>query len=263
MPILQKPESSQDVIAKYGLTALRSGADLAVSESGDLALNKEGYPRIGSVAHDAMHRLTESWRWNAPALRTMFVAGLELREDYARFNAEREAVMSQPLIPGEFSHLSQIAGFHAAFDGMASSAVSQSAIAGAIIVVLASILQRFKNALGDCEDDWKIGNPKFNGVSLGDLIAAAANSFRHADEWVEANHAGEFNDRQARSINVLRQAWVIGINSFVFDAAPICMVVLERIASGDFENLARSVLGFANELTLKAKERERSECSPR
>ena len=258
MPILQVPEPYQDMIALYGITALYSGGDLALTPTGDIALNDEGDLRMGSIAHDAMFRLVQSWRYNAPALQMMFGAVKELRSDQARFDVERETIINQPLISGKLLPSSKVTAFHAATDGVVSSGVSRSAMAGAIVVVMASLLMRFRKALVDGENDWKSSSPAFSGVSLGELIVAAANGFRHADEWAAAHFGRQELTRQQKfSIDPLRQAGVIGPNSFVFDASPIFETVLFMIAGDDFQKLARSILGFANELAVKAKERER------
>ena len=68
MSALIDPDSYDDVIFRYGLTALYNGGDLQI-ENVDLALTKDGDLRLGAIPYNAMFRLVQSWRYNVPAMR--------------------------------------------------------------------------------------------------------------------------------------------------------------------------------------------------
>jgi len=59
MSALIAPDSYDDVIFRYGLTALYNGGDLQI-ENGDLALTKDGDLRLGAIPYNAMFRLVQS-----------------------------------------------------------------------------------------------------------------------------------------------------------------------------------------------------------
>jgi hypothetical protein len=51
---------------------------------------------------------------------------------------------------------------------------------GCVVLVLGGALLRLRNDL-DAEREWNATEPSFNSCSLGAIVVASANGFRHAD----------------------------------------------------------------------------------
>jgi hypothetical protein len=248
MPLSIEPYSN--FLDRLDITTLKGGVDLQV-ENGDIALNKLGDLRMGSPVEDAMFRLVNSWRYNAAGLRLAFDGVSQLR----RLQAETDAARSVAILGQEPE------GFRKFTDQSIGAALSRAALSGSILVVLSALVEAFRKAAEVVEDDWRNTETLFSGVSLGRLVVAAANSFRHADEWARAYYAQSFTTQQKSSLELLSAAGVVGKDAFSSDASPICEMTLKLIAGDDFERLEREFFGFANGLVLKAKIREHQEAS--
>ena len=94
MSALIDSDSYDDVIFRYGLTALYNGGDLQI-ENVDLALTKDGDLRLGAIPYNAMFRLVQSWRYNAPAMRLMFDTIYELRNAKPELEQNLEEILSR------------------------------------------------------------------------------------------------------------------------------------------------------------------------
>jgi hypothetical protein len=90
--------------------------------------------------------------------------------------------------------------FHALGEEAGAGEFGGAACAGAIMVVLNNLLQRYKTDLSGVNPKWEGVGPQFNGYSLGEVIDAAANNFRHHDEWARIRKP---DPRQTKSIAVI------------------------------------------------------------
>jgi hypothetical protein len=72
------------------------------------------------------------------------------------------------------------------------------------MVVLSNLLQRYKEDLHAETLNWDAIGPVFGGCSFGQIVVAAANNFRHHDEWTRTGR-WELNERQKASISVIEQ----------------------------------------------------------
>src|ERR1700720_2105469 len=251
MSALIDPDSYDDVIFRYGLTALYNGGDLQI-ENVDLALTKDGDLRLGAIPYNAMFRLVQSWRYNAPAMRLMFDTIYELRNAKPELEQNLEEILSRGPALGPFLPSTDWPLYHASNDAIGATEVSRSALAGSLIIVVGSLLGRFKDDLNVSSADWNAGMPNYAEHSFGRVVTAAANSFRHADEWKKALFAKNTTDQQQRSMDVLKGA--LGLQAeHVLDNS--CEAVLDLIGNQDFDELAKSALTFANGLALQTEAR--------
>jgi DNA methylase len=141
MSALIDPDSYDDVIFRYGLTALYNGGDLQI-ENVDLALTKDGDLRLGAIPYNAMFRLVQSWRYNAPAMRLMFDTIYELRNAKPELEQNLEEILSRGPALGRFLPSTDVPLYHAANDAIGATEVSRSALAGSLIIVVGSLLGR-------------------------------------------------------------------------------------------------------------------------
>jgi hypothetical protein len=130
--------------------------------------------------------------------------------------------------------------------------VSRSALAGSLMIVVGSLLGRFRDDLGVSSADWNAGTPSYASYSFGQVVSAAANSFRHADEWKKALFAKNPDAQQRRSMNVLKAALSLQ-TSHTFDNS--CEAALDLIGKQNFDEFAKSALTFANGLAIQAEAR--------
>jgi len=250
MSALIAPDSYDDVIFRYGLTALYNGGDLQI-ENGDLALTKDGDLRLGAIPYNAMFRLVQSWRYNAPAMRLMFDTIYELRNAKPELEQNLEEILSRGPALGRFLPSRDVPLYHAANEAIGATKVSRSALAGSLIIVVGSLLGRFKDDLNVSAADWNAGTPNYAEHSFGQVVTAAANSFRHADEWKKALFAKN-TDKQQRSMDVLKAALGLQAEHMLDNSSE---AVLDLIGNQNFDELARSALTFANGLALQAEAR--------
>src|ERR1700733_6663950 len=75
------PPSYEHVLETYGLDILKGGADFCI-ENGTLALTKDQDIKLGDTVHNALFRLVQAWRLNAPHLRFLFdmMALMQMRQ---------------------------------------------------------------------------------------------------------------------------------------------------------------------------------------
>jgi hypothetical protein len=114
------------------------------------------------------------------------------------------------------------------------------------MIVLSGVLLRFKNDI-DARTDWSSTGPFFNTHSLGAIIEAAANGFRHADEWAKTRPP---TAQQRSSQDIINGA--LSGRPLPGERSPgRCVEVLQLLSGGDFEHLACNVFTFAHNLALK------------
>ena len=120
-----------------------------------------------------------------------------------------------------------------------------STYAGAVVLVLNGLLQEFRNQVKG-RDEWNNSEPLFGGRSVGAILAASANNFRHNEEW--QRDSGHPKDIQLPSIKVLAAALQEPIACDGADhqlGRHVCLEVLQLLSDGSFETLSRNVFAFA------------------
>jgi hypothetical protein len=192
----------ESIVARHGLGGILAAGDLQLTPSGNIAATPDRDLKFGNEQCNAMHRLVLRWRSNARVLETLLdlVAVDNLRKHMAE--AEREAIVYGSPV-SEFPSLERIEEFNARSEEAETGEFGSAACAGAIMVVLNNLLQRYKNDLSRVSPKWRGIGPQFNGYSLGEVIEAASNNFRHHDEWARAQ---EPTQKQLKSIRVIEAA---------------------------------------------------------
>jgi hypothetical protein len=247
-----KPPLYNEVVETYGLEILKAQGDWSIME-GDLAATKDGDIKVGDTVYNGLYRLVEAWRHNAPHLRFLFemMAAMRVRrtglddkmnqvgeEKRARFDIKTH-MRPDP----EFTE-----AFHSVIDEQDSADFGYVTYGGCLIMVLSGSLTRFKDDIDATSDDWTKAAPLFNGCSLGQVIVAAANGFRHDDEWGKTRPASQ---QQKVSQDILATA--LKGNPVLHGRTPgMCAEVLEMLSKGgDFEQLTSSMFTFAHNVALR------------
>jgi hypothetical protein len=113
--------------------------------------------------------------------------------------------------------------------------------AGCLLISLSNALSRFKKDIGPGEH-WDAAAPLFGGFSVGRIVIAAANGFRHEDEWARSQ---KMSPRQKASYDI-----IIGV---LAGRDPVGEPTLSRsvhivhlLGNGTFDVLAKNVLTFAH-----------------
>jgi hypothetical protein len=195
----------ESFVKRLGLGGILSGGDWQLTALGGLGMTPDGNPKCGDDRYNAMHRLVLRWRSNTRVLETLLdlVTVDNLRKHTAE--AEREAIVCVALV-GEFPSPERIEEFHARGEEIETGEFGGAACAGAIMVVLNNLLQRYKTDLKAVNPKWGGVGPLFNGYSLGEVIEAASNNFRHHDEWARIERTQKLTKPQMKSIPVVEAA---------------------------------------------------------
>lgn len=228
------------VVAKHDLGGILAGGDLQVTASGDIALTRDGDLKFGNDQCNAMHRLVQRWCFNTRVLEALLA--LVIEEGRRKDDAERE----RNAVAGiAFAEPSMTEKFHALGEEIGAGEFGGAACAGAIVVVLNNLLQRYKTDLSGAAAKWEGVGPLFNGYSLGEVIDAGANNFRHHDEWARTRKPDE---RQKKSIDVIEAV----LNYTVMSPALVvpwrrnaCAELIAVLGQSDFATLEGSFFAFA------------------
>jgi hypothetical protein len=200
MPTMKNVQSYEQVVDSYGICALRAPADLQLTASSDIAVH-DGDLKLGDDRYNAMFRLVQAWRFNSPMLEQLFTLVAESEQAKLRLLEEQEQSIS--LLSATNWSGDVVKQYHSVGDQIGASELGGAACAGALFVMLNNVLSRFKNDLKISQGRWAAGGPLIKGVSVGSLVAAAANNFRHYDEW---RRAKKLSQKQLSSIRIISRA---------------------------------------------------------
>ncbi len=230
----------ESIVARHELGKILAGGDLQVTASGDIALTRDGDLKFGNDRCNAMHRLVRRWCFNARVLETLFKLVTEESQRKRQAESEREAVAGVVFASPELTKK-----FHALGDEIGAGEFGSAACAGAMIVVLNNLLQRYKTDLSGVNPKWEGIDPQFSGYSLGEVIDAAANNFRHHDEWARTRKPGP---RQKKSIAVIEAV----LNYTLLSRAIVvpwrrnaCADLVGVVGGADFTTLEQRFFEFA------------------
>jgi hypothetical protein len=227
------PPQYREIIERYNIDYLKTTGDL-VAKNGNIAITKRGDLMLNSDEYSALATLVGYWRFNEPYLRTLFALALTTKGRL------------ESLIKTRDDSLDRFVN-HERNDEISANAIGTSSYAGAIVMVLSRLLLAFKDDLNATDQEWTQSGPKIEGCSIGAIIEAAANNFRHNDEWLK--HAPKPTPQQLRSIRVLATALrepIAQDGSHHGLSRDICPEVLALLSDGDFERLASNHFAFAN-----------------
>jgi hypothetical protein len=232
--------SYEQVIETYTIGLLKAPGDLQLTAGGDIAVH-DGDLKFGNDQYNAMFRLVQAWRFNSPTLAALFNLAVDSGKTQNRLTKEQDELMSM-LVATNWSRDS-IKEYHAKNDEIGASEIGEGACAGALFIILSNLLLRFKNDLQVVQDRWVKSGPLISGISVGLLVSAAANNFRHYDEWRRSTPPTR---QQRSSMSVISQ--VLGSGPQLI-RENVCPKLLEAISHGIYENLNKALFEFAKSVS--------------
>jgi hypothetical protein len=245
------PPSYEHVLETYGLDILKGGADLS-NENGDLASTKDGDIKLGDTVHNAMFRLVQAWRLNAPHLRFLFGMMILMQSRRRKLDDKMNEIgkkrntrfdINYPANDAEF-----ITSFHDVIDEQGAAEYGFATYAGCVVLLLSGALLRFKNDLDATGADWTEALPLFGGHSFGQVIVAAANGFRHDDEWAKTRPS---TPQQMASKEILTKALPSSLVPHA-RAPGRCPEVLDTLSDDKgFDRLTANLFVFAHNVALR------------
>jgi hypothetical protein len=250
-----KPRPYNEVIDRYCINILKSPGDLVIKD-GDLALTKSGDLMLKNAEYSAMFRLVQGWRFNTPTLQTLFEQVFATRRRRKELDDELNGVFAghvfdpkavAPFMPDP----ARVERYHELNDEIAANEIGASACAGAVVLVLSGLLQSFKDDMDATKDDWEKSAPLIEGCSIGMILTASANNFRHNDEWLKTRPP---KAQQLSFIRVLAAAFCEPIAPEGADhrfSRDICPETLDLLSGGDFERLAENLFAFVNNMVKR------------
>jgi hypothetical protein len=182
----------------------------------------------------------EAGRFNSPTLEGLFNLVIAAEEARSRLSGEQERAL-ETVFAANWS-ANSLKQYHSKNEEIGANEIGEAACAGALFVILSNILSRFRNDTRASQELWAKGEPLINGVSLGILIRAAANNFRHYDEWRSASAP---TAQQLASMEVLLKALTMPPQII---RENVCPKVIKIISNGDFGYLNDSLFEFAKSI---------------
>jgi hypothetical protein len=229
-----------ETLNRYGLSRLLRGGDLQLTAEGNIAVTADGDLQFGDTVCNAIFRLVQAWIFNQPTLGELFEAMLSTSERLKKILGDRRT--------GVGASLSQDASaYHQETTAIGDHESSSAIYAGTICLVLNDLLQQFKSDLGPTTHAWEQSGPSFGGYSIGEVFRAAANNFRHHDEWARTP---EPTDRQLKAMNVLwsvleKQPRANGVQRI---RENVCREILLAVSARSEERMHELVFEFATSL---------------
>ena len=211
-----------------------------------------------AVEFGAMFALLDGWRFNEPTLRFLFDRVFEIWRRRDELTASFRAMAQQPQGPINFTPEAPFGlddqGVLGASDEIAAHDLGATAYAGAVVLVLSGLLQTFKDNMNATTAEWN--NSLIGGRSIGAILAASANNFRHNDEWLKdrAHPTGQ----QLASIRVLADAFGEQIAPDGADHRlyrNTCPETLQLLSDGSFDTLSENFFAFANSMVQRPPKR--------
>lgn len=245
-------------VERYGLHMLKEGGDLQIVD-GDLALTKDRDLMLGDKSYNALFRLAEHWRHSAPHVAVLMdlldqMAG-NLCEAQRRLDDAAVAETQRKQEAWTFGASSEfLRAWHSHYDEEGGAVFGQEIYAGCIIMLASNALLRFWDDLDRPEGPWRNCRRQFGGRSVGEILIASANGFRHADEWVKTR---PMTAQQRRSADVLTSTLGAPDISQLEPSPPgRCQEVIRLLAAGEgFDGFNKAMLGFAQDVALVCRQR--------
>lgn len=219
-----------DIIDRYGINYV----------PGDIRFTGNS-AKIGSDRDDALRVLVEGWRHVEPQLGDLFHEML-LSNKLLHDLDEGVAKVSMQMWTEESSgdH------FRAVLDERQAMEVIRDAQSGALIITLSDLLGRFRRDVNPTRQAWQSASPLIANRSLGVIIDAGANSFRHYNEWQhDWNERQRFSRRQLNSIEVIADVLHVHPSEKLRAACNASFGLLWALSRGDWEILAHRLFKYA------------------
>lgn len=138
--------------------------------------------------------------------------------------------------------------FNTINDEIGASSLGAEACSAAAVLILNSLLLGVKEDLEISRTTWDQTGPLVGGVSVGAILSASANNFRHRDEWRTSRPP---TAQQLSSIRVLASALEEPIapdGSGHKLSRDVSLEILERLSNGSWEELNFRTFEFGHNL---------------
>ncbi len=239
------------LVNTYQLRTRITPGDLSV-KNGDLALTKDRDLKLGDDLYSGLFRFVQAWRYHYPHLRQLFSLAQEMASRCPTLEEQCEKALLEA--QGKFSASPSKEHFdvyHELIDQIDASEIGQKIYSSCLILLIDASLRRLKDDIDAKQSTWANSKPAFNGISLGELVKASANSFRHADEWAKSAVP---TPKQKLSQTPLNKAMRNTLDDWQQRTID-CSAVLRTLSDGwRFETLEAAVIGFANNLVERARD---------
>ena len=246
------PPRYDEVVERYGIEILMAPGDWSIVDGG-LATTKDGDIKVEDTVYNGLYRLVEAWRLNSPHLRFLFEMMKVMRVRRIGLDDKMNQVGEDKRARFDIKTYLQpdpvfTEAMHTVGDEQTSADFGYVTYAGSLVMLLSGSLSRFRDDIDATGDDWTKAAPLFNGCSLGQVIVAATNGFRHDDEWGKTRPA---RPQQKVSQDILTGA--LKGNPVLHGRTPgMCAEVLEMLSrGGDFDQLTSSMFAFAHNVALR------------
>jgi hypothetical protein len=240
------------LVEKHGLSVLMKPGDFSLNNGG-LRTTKDGDVQIGDVFYSGMFRLVQAWRFSRPHLATVFALSVDMARQRSMHDQKTEeiAIATHDSFDAAKPPQDHFAPLREAFEASAAFELGQKLYAGCAVLLLDGVLRRFCDDV-EAGQAWREAGPQFNGVSLGRLVTASANAFRHADEWAKTRPP---TDQQRRSQETLKTALSWSPWGNLADAFD-CAGALNTLSDGgDFSRLESNIFTFAHNVAIACQAR--------
>jgi hypothetical protein len=244
-----------EVVEQYGLEILKSPGDLVLKD-GNLALTKIGDLMLKNAEYSAMFRLVQRWRFNAPTLQSLFdlvfttkCRRIDLDDSLNGVFLDRrfDPKAANPFIPDQ----SSLDRYHELNDEIGANELASVAYAGAVVLVLSGLLRSFKDDMDATRDEWEKSAPLIEGCSIGSILAASANNFRHNDEWAKTRRPKQNQLASIRVLAAVFQEQIAPDGTGHRLSRDICAETLELLGGGNFYKLSANLFAFANNMVKR------------
>lgn len=243
--------SHEEIVTKFNLEILKSPGDL-VLRNGDIAMTKSGDLMLNNEHYSAMRRFVSAWRFNAPMLKSLFDLTMVVSSRSEDLKRSLNQGVDYRSDPSQKSFPPGSTAFERRFalnEEIAANMLGSESCAGAILLNLTSLLQALRDDINAPRLDWEGTTPLIHGHSVGVILVASSNYFRHWDEWRKTSPP---TTRQATSMVVLNavldSAGLKQRNHRLMGVEGICTKILDVLSDGDFERFSERVFAFANGL---------------
>ncbi|QOG22254.1 MULTISPECIES: hypothetical protein [Bradyrhizobium] len=248
-----KARPYDEIVETYNLTILTEMGDWSLDGTGDLVTTKDGDPQHGDIAYNGLFRLVQMWRYSEAHLRYLFATVDEMQSQRRALdddlnavgNKAHEEIMRGHRMPsGAFG-----AALHDVWDRQAAAVFGAGIYAGSLMLMLSTVLLRLRDDI-EGKRYWSMMGPSVSGHSIGAIIEAGANGFRHADEWAKTHPP---TPQQKRSQDIIAAA--LSERREPDEGSPgACVELLAVLSGGTFEGLATNVFTFAHNLAVRCRQ---------
>jgi hypothetical protein len=145
--------------------------------------------------------------------------------------------------------------YHATIERMDAEKEARGIYAGSVTLVISRALATFRADIAATMDEWKAAGLQTNGHSVGEMLEAAGNNMRHADEWQTAIKPTPHQLKSVRVLSAVLSEPIPpngNIRAFARDISP---EILSLLSGGSFLRLEAAIFAFANDLVSRRQRR--------